>query len=279
MKYLLLTILCCLAVGTGAAARRPKSELKLMSYNIRYAGAKDDTGEKSWEARREASLAMIRRERPDVIGLQEPRTPQVDYLLERLDEYGHVLAGNTRDGYLMILYLRSKFDLLDSGRFWLSDTPDVRSKGWDGRCVRPTVWVRLRDKITGGEFFYFDTHLDHKGDQARMQGATLNVAQMKRLAGEQCAVFISGDMNAEKGAPNARFLEPFESWMASAREAAPETDGKASFNGFGLTPLHRLDHIYFRNAVPLRYQTLDGADYGVRYISDHYPIVCTFRYR
>ena len=99
MKNLLLTILCCLIGGTCAAARLPKNELKLMSYNIRYAGAKDDTGEKAWEARREASLTMIRRERPDVIGFQEPRTPQVDYLLERLDEYGHVLAGNTRDGY------------------------------------------------------------------------------------------------------------------------------------------------------------------------------------
>lgn len=279
MKSLLFTILCCLTAGTGIAARLPKSELKLLSYNIRYAGAKADTGEQAWEARREASIAMIRREQPDVVGLQEPRTPQVDFLLERLDEYGHVLAGNSRDGYLMILYLRAKFDLLDSGRFWLSDTPDCRSKGWDGGCVRLTVWAHLRDKATGGEFFYFDTHLDHLGYEARLRGARLNVERMKCLAGERCAVFISGDMNAERGAPNARFLAPFDAWMQSAREAAPQSDDKATFNGFGRTPLHWLDHIYFRNAVPLCYRTLDDADYGVRYISDHYPILCTFRYR
>lgn len=120
---------------------------------------------------------MIRDVRPDVIGFQEPRRQQVAYLVEQLPEYGHIEMGRdfgAKDDpgeHLMIMYLRERYELLDHGHYWLSETPDEVSQGWDGRCRRVTVWARLRDRATGREFCLFDTHLDHIGKTARLEGA------------------------------------------------------------------------------------------------------------
>lgn len=255
-----------------------------MSYNIRYINAPGDEGDFAWNARRESSLAMIHREKPDVIGFQEPKQPQVNYLIEQLPEYGHVEMGRDHgvkaDGgeHLMVMYLKEKYDLADWGYYWLSETPCEVSRGWDAMCRRVTVWVKLRDKTTGGEFFYFNTHLDHKGVVARLEGAAMNVTKMKEIAGGKSPVFISGDMNAEFGTSTGRYLDPFVKWMKSARDKAPENDDYATFNGFGKTKPHWLDYIFYRNARPLKYATLNGADYGVRYISDHYPIFAIFTF-
>ena len=283
MKKMIWTAGILLLAGTASGAA-PATELKLMSYNIRYIDAPGDEGEFAWEARRESSITMIRRERPDVIGFQEPKRPQLDYLIEQLPEYGHVEMGRDygvkSDGgeHLMVMYLRDKYELLDWGYYWLSETPDRVSRGWDAMCRRVTVWVKLRDRYTDGEFYYFDTHLDHQGNTARLEGAALNVAKMKQIAGKKAPVFISGDMNAEFDTPTGRFLDPFMKWMKPARNKAAESDDRATFNGFGKTGLHWLDHLFYRNARPLKYETLDGADYGVKYISDHYPVVCIFKF-
>ena len=123
-----------------------------------------------------------------MIGFQEPKRPQLDYLVEHLPEYGHVEMGRDcgvkPDGgeHLMVMYLKGKYDLLDWGHFWLSDTPEKASHGWDAMCRRVTVWVKLRDKKTDREFFYFDTHLDHKGKTARLEGLPVGISGGAALA-------------------------------------------------------------------------------------------------
>ncbi len=281
-RFFAVALLSVFAVLTASAG--PKTELKLMSYNIRYINAKGDVGDLAWDARKESSITMIHREKPDVIGFQEPKKPQVEYLIEQLPEYGHVELGRDHgdkpDGgeHLMVMWLKDKYDLLDSGTYWLSETPDVLSRGWDAMCRRVTVWVKLRDKATGGEFFYFDTHLDHQGKVARVEASKLNVAKMKEIAGKKATIFISGDMNAAFGAANGACLKEYTDWMKGARETAPVTDFRATYNAFGKGNALLIDHIFYRNAKAVKYETLDGKDYGVRYISDHYPIVCIFKF-
>lgn len=207
MKKLLFTLLFCAAAA--AAAGSEPAELKLLSYNIRYIGAPGDEGDFAWDARKEASIRMIRDVRPDVIGFQEPRRQQVAYLVEQLPEYGHIEMGRdfgAKDDpgeHLMIMYLRERYELLDHGHYWLSETPDEVSQGWDGRCRRVTVWARLRDRATGREFCLFDTHLDHIGKTARLEGARLNVERMRSIAGKRTPQFIVGDMNAHGRARRA----------------------------------------------------------------------------
>lgn len=149
-----------------------------------------------------------------------------------------------------------------------------------------TVWVHLKDNATRADFFVFTTHLPYQTEaadnEARLECVKLNVERMKRYAGEEKPVFITGDMNASYASNDARrgCLEPYYEWMSSAREKAAETDDKYSFNAFGggdPKPAWNIDHIFYRNAEALHFRTLDG-DYGVTYISDHYPIACTLKF-
>lgn len=261
-------------------ARTPIS-LRYISYNIRGTGHKDDTGELAWNARKRASIVMIGQERPDVIGFQEPKAAQTAYLIKQLPEYDHVMVGrdqgvNPDNEHLMLMWLRDKYDLLDSGHFWLSETPDSISYGWDAKNRRVTVWVCLRDKASGRKFYCFNTHLDHKGTIARREGALLNVKMIRKIAGKRTPVFLGGDMNSEIGHETGEYLKAYTAWLESAHDAAPERDDKLSLNCFGKGRARTLDYIYFRRARALRYETLDSQEYGARYISDHYPIMCDF---
>ena len=249
------TAFCCASRPRAApAGAGPQGAGRRRYYKP---GADGDNG---WVARRAACLEMIRAESPDVSGFQEPHRPQIDYLKVNLPEYAEVDMGRDAatdiekkpDGgeHLMIMYRRSKYILLDSGFFWISPTPECPSRGWDAMCRRVTVWVQLKDRKTGKEFFYFDTHFDHIGKQARAESARMMVARMKRIAGEKAAVFLSGDLNTTYD--NA-LLDPLKAWMQSARHAAPVTD-------------------------ELAYRTLvDSGRYGVPFLSDHNPVYALYK--
>ena len=109
----------------------------------------------------------LEREAPTVFGIQEGYLFQVKYIEENLPQYGRVGVGRDdgkEGGEIMaVFYLRDRYDLLDHGDLWLSETPDRVSRGWDGACNRTMTWVHLREKATGKELYYFNTHLDHKG--------------------------------------------------------------------------------------------------------------------
>ena len=113
---------------------------------------------------------------------------------------------------------------------------------------------------------------------ARVKSANLNVARMKELAGEDATVFITGDMNCSYAADDAsrEALTPYYQWMSAARDIAPAGDAY-SFNHYGsgtATPKRNLDHIFYRDATAVSFRTITD-NYGVPYISDHYPILLT----
>ena len=189
-----------------------------------------------------------------------------------------------------MLYLRDKYSVERSGHFWLSATPEVPSQPWNStdRHYRAALWLQLKDKKSRKDFYIVTTHLPYKKDpvdtEVRARCASLINNQMKTIAGRDATVFVTGDMNASYNPddPRRESLTPFYRWFASAREDAAGTDDHSSFNGFGrVSPLVRgknLDHIFYRNARPLVFETVDKPVYGVRWISDHYPIICTFTY-
>ena len=198
MKTLLLTLMAAAGVATTAAAPRtvadttPAGEAKIISYNIRL-GVADD-GANSWEHRREATLRMLEREVPTVFGIQEGYLFQVNYIEQNLPQYARVGVGRDdgkEGGEIMaVFYLRDRYDLLDHGDLWLSETPDRVSRGWDGACNRTMTWVHLREKATGKEFYYFNTHLDHKGEAARREGVKLVVRKVLEIAGRKAGVVV-----------------------------------------------------------------------------------------
>ena len=157
MKKIALLLLLAASFSMPAFAADGAEPIKLISYNLRNSHGKD--GDNVWMKRRHATPEMIRREAPDVFGVQEGLIDQLHYIDTECPQYARVGVGRDdgkEGGEIMaVFYLRDRYDLLDHGDLWLSETPDRVSRGWDGACNRTMTWVELRDKASGKEFFYF----------------------------------------------------------------------------------------------------------------------------
>ena len=254
------------------------SEIKVMSYNIRLSsGTMAADSIYHWEHRKQASLNLMHEEKPTVFGLQEACPDQMDYMTKNLPEYGHIGVGRDdgkRKGeFMAIFYKKDEIELLDGGTFWLSETPDEVSKGWDAACFRTCTWTKLKVKATGKKFVYLNTHLDHKGKVAREESIKLIVKRAEELAGESLPVFITADFNSPTS--NAIF-KPMQEAMLDARIEAPVTDERGTLNCWGTTPPGVvIDHIFYRGAEAQKFEVLRDKDYGAPYVSDHYPVMLT----
>ena len=291
IRRALIALGAALAVfGCSPAA----DELKVVSFNIRMGVAKD--GENAWEHRKEATAAMIRDIQPDIMGLQEAFPFQADYIREECPEYEGVGVGRD-DGaaageMMMIFYRSASVELLDWGTFWLSETPDVPSFGWDAACRRTATWAKMRMKDGGRGFYYVNTHLDHKGRLAEKNGLKLIVDRIGSINPEGLPMVLTGDFNV---LPEDSVLDELDTMMSSARTTAEVTDSKSSFNAFG-KPMKNaavgdqfidlatadglvIDYIYYSGFSKCRsFRTVTDSYAGVPYISDHYPVTATLEF-
>ncbi len=251
------------------------SLLRVMSYNIRNSHAKD--GENDWIVRRDATPEMIYTVRPEVFGIQEAYQDQVDYILEKCPDYKMVGVGRD-DGVqkgeqMSVFYDSRKIELLDWGTYWLSETPDVPSYGWDAACRRTATWALLEQKSTGRRFYFVNTHLDHKGETARKEGLALIYNNIKKMNSDGLPLVLVGDFNVF---PDDKCLTDINSLLKSARFSSRDADPKGSFNGFGqygLDELEKIDYIYYNGFSYSRCFKVETASYAGRpYISDHYPV-------
>ena len=157
----------------GAASAAP---LKVMTFNIRYGTAGD--GVNAWPERRHAVIEAIRRQDPDLLGVQEALAFQVDYLVSDLPQLGWFGVGR-RDGkrkgeFSAVFYRRSRFEPVEHGTWWLSETPEVPgSVSWDSALSRTATWAVLRETRTGRKIVFVTTHFDHRGEKARRRSARL----------------------------------------------------------------------------------------------------------
>ena len=280
MKKLFYTLAIAAFALMGVACNRT-SEIKVMSYNIRLSsGTIEADSIYHWEHRKQASLELMHQEQPTVFGLQEACPDQMDYMVENLPEYGYIGVGR-EDGksggeHMSIFYLKEQVELLDGGTFWLSETPDVPSKGWDAACKRSCTWTKMKMKDTGKEFAYINTHLDHVGKVAQREGLALICKRFAEIVPVGMPAFLTADFNALTTDP---IFEPLKAEMFDAREAAPETDRRATFNAWqegGEDNQNRvIDHIFFRGAEAHTFKVLRDKNYGAPFISDHYPVVMT----
>ena len=203
MKKLFLMLLPLLAIACsgneGKEQTTGNQELKVMSFNIRYDNPGDSLN--NWKFRADRVADAILFYNADVVGTQEVLSNQLADLKERIsDRYGMVGVGR-EDGkeqgeYAALWYKKDRFELCDSGNFWLSQTPEVAgSMGWDGACVRIASWAVLRDKESAKELLALNTHLDHVGQVARREGITLILDRVRELRGDR-PVVVTGDFNS-----------------------------------------------------------------------------------
>ena len=276
-RFLGLLISCCFASVLVAAP-----VYRMGSYNIR--GKNDsDTGDKSWDVRNVYVVKNIVDHDFDVIGLQENSTDMLPDLEELLGDayanhsWGAGSASDNRSGtHTTVVYKADKFTLLDKGQFFLAEDPTAPGLPFDTAVRRITVWVKLQNKETGEIFFYFSTHLDHKGEFARAETARLNVRKMQEIAGDYPA-FIVGDFNAyydEKAMYNT-----FNAYFNDSRkttQSAPVGPG-ATFGPWDptLSGGEPIDYVFCNRVNVLSYETITE-DFGRGVTpSDHLPILIT----
>lgn len=156
--------------------------------------------------------------------------------------------------------------------FWLSETPSVPSRGWDGKYKRIVTYVHVRDKESGQLYLVFNTHLDHKGVVAREKSLALIADSALAIGGDTIPMFVMGDLNVTPDAPE---LAPMWRTMKLAQREAPITDTLYTFHGYKPDKGKMIDYIFYRNASALEFRILREG-YGVPYLSDHYPIVGVF---
>ena len=286
MKRHLFTIGFCffavlLLLGASACRSEKQREMRVMTFNIRLSPREDFDGDNCWNNRREAVIRMLNEAKPDLFGIQEGYIVQVDYLDENLPDYGRY--GVCRDDGLergeanALFWRKDRFDLLQCDTYWLSETPDTVSLGWDGACRRIVTWAQLHDKVLGRDVWFFNTHFDHVGKVAREEAGKLIVERMKAVVPEGDAIFLTGDFNANWDNP---ILEPIRAFLSECRETAPVTNDANTYNAWGNKDVQAgediIDHIFYRGAKAEKYELLNG-DYGVPFISDHWPVMGTFR--
>lgn len=193
-KYILLLIQCLILSSFSCAQKSER--INAMSFNIRYDNPED--GAQNWHHRKENVVRMLRFYDLDIIGMQEVLVSQLTYLKDNLKDYQAIGVGR-EDGkekgeFAPIFFRKDRFQEFQSGTFWLSETPEKVSKGWDAALERIATWVVLKDKNTGKEFIFMNTHFDHRGKQARVESAKLLKSKATELAaGKQ--LILTGDFN------------------------------------------------------------------------------------
>jgi endonuclease/exonuclease/phosphatase family metal-dependent hydrolase len=259
---------------TAAAQRKPANYINVMSYNIRYNNTQD--GENAWPNRKDNVKALIKFHDADILCVQEALALQVDQLIENTN-YERVGVGRTdgkREGEFSAIYFdKTRFSKKDGGTFWLSETPDKPSKGWDAAILRVCTWVKLHDKWNKKDFIVFNTHYDHVGVQARIESAKLIKKKIMEIA-PALPVILTGDLN---GTPETEAVATIKTFLTDTKEATvePAYGPEGTFNSFKFNaPLkERIDYIFINKGFNVQKFGVLTDSKGLKYPSDHLPIL------
>lgn len=246
---------------------------RIMSFNIRC---------NEYEARKNVVPQLIEAYAPDSAGLQECTYQWYVNLTENLEDYAFVGVGrDTGDlekncGEISaVIYRKDKFDLVDSGTFWLSETPDEVSRGWDGACNRICTWVILQNKETGLKYAHVNTHLDHMGAKARTNGVEL--VKEKALSFDIPTV-VTGDFNFDKGTD--LYDQLVTGGLSDTQDMAPDTMTGKTYHGYaGGKAGKPIDFICVNEKITdIKVYKILREKYEGTFTSDHYPIYSDMKF-
>ncbi len=252
------------------------SEIRVMSCNLRC-WSPTDLFKKSWFYRAGLIVDTIKSNQPDIIGFQEASGMHYAFLQQKLVGYASVIQ--YRDNSLLsegcpVFYRTDKFDLIDQGSFWLSNTPDVMSKDWGAAHYRVANYVILQEKDSGREFVVFNTHLDHVSDEARINGIQVVLDKIEQFGGQPA--ILMGDLNAEEDSPT---YSKASSNFDDVQVIASNTMDSCTYQNWGnALDRPRIDYIFVSKSgfTALKYQVITTTYDGV-YASDHFPLLAVLK--
>lgn len=281
-KYLFLFLTVLFSVHT-ALAENPENAMNVMTFNIRLDAKVDSANQ--WAYRKDFASGLIRFYDVDIFGAQEVLHNQLTDFLERLPDFGYVgvgrIDGKTKGEYTPVLYRKDRFELLKSGNFWLAeDMNAIGKKGWDAACERVATWAVFKDKKSGKEFFFLNTHLDHVGKVARHEGALLVLRQVEQLA-VNLPVIVTGDFNAVPTDDPIRVLTDPEhpAHLTDTRSVADFRYGPEwSFHNFGRISYEQrplIDYIFTKGDFKIFKHAILAETLNHLFPSDHCPVLTT----
>ena len=255
--------------------------LRVMTFNVRYPAKTD--GPNVWENRRDLLVDTIREKEPDLFGTQELFYEQGQYIAAKLPQYtwfGISRRGNQEDEHMGVFYKPAKLRLVESGNFWLSESPEVPgSMSWNVSLPRMVTWGLFEIRPGVRRFYLHNTHFPHRreDEQARLNCARLIAERLRKLP-QRTPVILTGDFNAPAGGEVYKVFEGLleDSWATAAKRSGPEY----TLSGFkGVTTGPRIDWILYRGRLKaLEAETVTRNDNG-RYPSDHYPVFAVLELR
>ncbi|MCX6638963.1 MAG: endonuclease/exonuclease/phosphatase family protein [bacterium] len=285
MKKITLFVVAVLLLGTTIcfSAKKPVP-LRIMTYNIRYDNPDDSLN--NWIYRKDFIVSLINYHRPDLLCIQEGLLHQNLDLAALLPEYGWLGMGRddgkTAGEYAAIFYRKDRFIPQQDSSFWLSETPDQQSMGWDAVCIRIATWCRFKDKLAKKSFYVFNTHFDHMGGRARDESALLLKSQIVRIAGKS-QVLLAGDFNSpESDKPYLIITGKQEGDALTLSDAMYLSQFKhhgplRTYSGFSVKEGiigNRIDYIFVSSGVQvIRHAILSDFKDDYRFPSDHLPVI------
>lgn len=267
---LILSIMSC-----NNQIKKEGQNLKVMTYNIRLDVASD--GDNAWPNRKEFLSTQVLFNSPDILGVQEAKPNQMADLKRALTGYKAIGVG--RDGenigeFSAIFYNTEKLKVENENTFWLSETPNQISKGWDAAYPRICTYGLFTNLESNTKFWVFNTHLDHKGHQAQLQGVALIQDKISSLNSGDFPVVLMGDFNVE---PNSELILKLKQNMNDSKEVSKISFGSnGTFNGFKFTELvtRRIDYIFVsKNNVEVKKYGVLSSAVDLKYASDHFPVL------
>lgn len=252
-----------------------------ISYNIRFDNPKD--GADAWDRRKADVAALLNYYEPALFGIQEGQYQQVQYLDSSLTAYAYIGVGRD-DGkaggeFSAIFYDSTRFSLIRQGTFWLSDTPEQVSVGWDAAMERICTYGVFADRATGKRLLYLNTHYDHVGEQARKESSKLIVEKLQELNPAGLPVLLTGDLNCTPDSPPMQVLTSALD-DALTLSSKPLYGPAGTFSGFKLDANleRRIDYVLVSGLAVESYAHLDDRTREGRWVSDHLPVVARVRW-
>ncbi|MDR2949839.1 MAG: endonuclease/exonuclease/phosphatase family protein [Prevotella sp.] len=256
-------------------------DLNVMSFNIRYDNPEDSLD--NWQYRKDIAAQTIKNQNADIVGAQEVLVNQLNDLKSRLPEYNAIgvgrIDGVDKGEYSVILYKKDRFNEIESGNFWLSETPEVvGSLGWDGACERIATWAVLEDTSSKKQFFFINTHLDHVGKVARQEGVTLLLDRATTLS-KGLPIIMTGDFNATPDSDVIKHVTDTSNpeHLIHSKDIAVEKSGTEwTFHGFGRVPMERrefIDYVFVSKDIKVLKHSVLPEKSDDKFISDHSVVV------
>ena len=257
-------------------------DLKVMTYNIRL--SVDSDKENSWNNRKQETMALMSYYHPDYFGVQEAVPQQMIDIKTNLKDYDFVGVGRD-DGknqgeYSAIFYDKNKLEVTKSGTFWLSETPEKPSKGWDAAYNRVCTYALFKMKKTGKKFLAMNLHFDHVGDVARVNSAKLILEKIKKLNPKNVPLTLTGDFNlTDDSEPIKIMSKSLDNVFYHSKKI--HYGPKGTFTGFDINtiPQDRIDYIFVKGFDVLSNRTINDRRENLLYPSDHFPILAEINFK